>query len=276
MSTIVKTQGELDAAVAASAKDIVIASPAGVWLSVRGSAEVRAYDSAAVSAYDSAAVSAYESAAVTAYDSAAVSAYDSAVVTAYGSAVVRAYDSAVVRAYGSAVVRAYDSAVVRAYGSAVVRAYGSAVVTASAHVAVRLQSPHAIASGGVIIDMSNINLTDAASWCEHHGVKVVDGVATVFKAVDGSWTTDRGTDYSPGSLPDALDWRDDHERGGGLHFSPWPWQALEYHPEATRFIAAGVSIETLRPLMGGIPQCKAPRVVVACREVTINGDEVTA
>ena len=143
-------------------------------------------------------------------------------------------------------------------------------------VTVRLQSPHAIASGGVIIDMSTINLTDAASWCEHHGVKVVDGVATVFKAVDDSWTTDRGTDYSPGSLPDALDWRDDHERGGGLHFSPWPWQALEYHPEATRFIAAGVSIETLRPLMGGIPQCKAPRVVVACREVTINGDEAAA
>ena len=140
----------------------------------------------------------------------------------------------------------------------------------------RLQSPHAIASGGVIIDMSTINLTDAASWCEHHGVKVVDGVATVFKAVDDSWTTDRGTDYSPGSLPDALDWRDDHERGGGLHFSPWPWQALEYHPEATRFIAAGVSIETLRPLRGGIPQCKAPRVVVACREVTINGDEAAA
>ena len=205
MSTIVKTQSELDSALAAGAEGIIIiASPAGVWLNV------------------------------------------------------------------------HDSAVVRASGSAVVTAYDSAAVTASAHVAVRLQSPHAIASGGVIIDMSTINLTDAASWCEHHGVKVVDGVATVFKAVDDSWTTDRGTDYSPGSLPDALDWRDDHERGGGLHFSPWPWQALEYHPEATRFIAAGVSIETLRPLRGGIPQCKAPRVVVACREVTINGAEVAA
>ena len=212
MTTIVQTQAELDSALAAGAEGIIIASPAGVWLNV----------------------------------------------------------------HGSAVVRAYGSAAVRASGSAAVTAYGSAAVTASAHVAVRLQSPHAIASGGVIIDMSTIDLTDAASWCEHHGVKVVDGVATVFKAVDDSWTTDRGTDYSPGSLPDALDWRDDHERGGGLHFSPWPWQALEYHPEATRFIAAGVSIETLRPLMGGIPQCKAPRVVVACREVTINGAEVAA
>ena len=236
MTTFVKTQAELDSALAAGAEGIIIASPADVWLNVHGSAAVRAYDSAAV----------------------------------------RASGSAAVRASGSAAVTASGSAAVTAYASAAVTAYGSAAVTASAHVAVRLQSPHATASGGVIIDMSTINLTDAASWCEHHGVKVVDGVATVFKAVDDSWTTVRGTDYSPGSLPDALDWRDDHERGGGLHFSPWPWQALEYHPEATRFIAAGVSIETLRPLMGGIPQCKAPRVVVACREVTINGDEVTA
>ena len=196
MSTIVKTQGELDAAVAAGAEYIVIASPAGVWLDV----------------------------------------HDSATVTASGSA----------------------------------------TVTASAHVAVHIHSAHVVATGGVIIDVSGLDLSDAVSWCAHHGVDVVAGVATVFKAVDGSWTTGRGTDYSPGSLPEAPDWRDDHECGGGLHFSPWPWQALEYHPEATRFVAVGVAIETIRPIWGGVPKCKAPRVVVACREVTINGDEVTA
>ena len=210
MSTIVKTQGELDAAVAAGAEYIVIASPAGVWLDVRGSATVRAFGSATV--------------------------------TASGSATVTAYDSATVRA--------------------------------SAHVAVLVKSAHAVASGGVIIGMSTIDLTNAAAWCEHHGVEVVDGVATVYKAVDDAWTTSRGTDYSPGSLPTALDWRDDHKHGGGLHFSPWPWQALEYHPGATRFVAAGVPIETLRPLVDGIPQCKVPHVVVACREVTIDGAEV--
>ena len=226
MSTIVKTQGELDAAVAAGAEYIVIASPAGVWLDVRG------------------------------------------------SATVRAFGSATVRACGSATVRASGSATVTASGSATVRAYDSATVRASAHVAVLVKSAHAVASGGVIIGMSTIDLTNAAAWCEHHGVEVVDGVATVYKAVDDAWTTSRGTDYSPGSLPTALDWRDDHKHGGGLHFSPWPWQALEYHPGATRFVAAGVPIETLRPLVDGIPQCKVPHVVVACREVTIDGAEV--
>ena len=57
-----------------------------------------------------------------------------------------------------------------------------------------------------------------------------------------------------------------------LHAATWVVRILL----ALAFIAAGVSIETLRPLMYGIPQCKAPRVVVACREVTINGAEVTA
>ena len=185
-------------------------------------------------------------------------------------------DSATVTAFGSATVTAFGSATVTAFDSATVAAFDSATVRASAHVAVLVKSAHAVASGGVIIDMSTIDLTNAAAWCEHYGVEVVDGVATVYKAVDDAWTTSRGTDYSPGSLPTALDWRDDRKHGGGLHFSPWPWQALEYHPGATRFVAAGVPIETLRPLVDGIPQCKVPHVVVACREVTIDGAEVSS
>ena len=252
MSTIVTTQAELDSALAAGAEGIIIASPAGVWLNVSGSATVVASGSATVRAYDS------------------------ATVAASGSATVRAFGSATVVAYDSATVRASGSATVRAYGSATVRAYGSATVTASAHVAVHIHSAHVVATGGVIIDVPGLDLSDAVSWCAHHGVEVVDGVATVYKAVDDAWTTSRGTDYSPGSLPTALDWRDDHKHGGGLHFSPWPWQALEYHPGATRFVAVGVAIETLRPLVDGTPQCKVPHVVVACREVTIDGAEVSS
>ena len=50
MSIIVKTQAELDAAIAAGSQGIIIDSPAGVWLSVGGSATVRASDSATVEA----------------------------------------------------------------------------------------------------------------------------------------------------------------------------------------------------------------------------------
>ena len=82
MSTIVKTQQELDAALADGKAVIIIDSPRGVWLTVS--------------------------------DSATVGASGSATVRASGSATVRAWGSATVEASGSATVEASDSATVRA------------------------------------------------------------------------------------------------------------------------------------------------------------------
>ena len=82
MSTIVRTQQELDAALADGKADIIIDSPRGVWLTVSGSATVGAWGSATVEAWDSA----------------TVEASDSATVEASGSATVRAWGSATVRA----------------------------------------------------------------------------------------------------------------------------------------------------------------------------------
>ena len=82
MSITVKTQAELDAAIAAGSQGIIIDSPAGVWLSVGGSATVQAWGSATVEASGS------------------------ATVRASGSATVRAWGSATVRASGSATVQA--------------------------------------------------------------------------------------------------------------------------------------------------------------------------
>ena len=292
MSASVCTQDQLDAAVARGDTDIIIQSSGGVWLCVSGSvtvrasgsatvtasgsatvtaygsATVRASGSATVTASGSATVRAYDSATVRASDSATVEAYGSVTVTASGSATVTAYDSASVRAYDSVTVRAYDSVTVRASSSVTVRAYGAATVTASPHVAVHLHSGHARVSGGVLIDLTTLDLADPQTWCDYHGVPVTDGIAIVHKAVGDNWTTSRGTDYSPGALPSCDDWTDDNDCGGGLHFSPHPWQALSYYPDATRYVAVGVALADLRPILGGTPKCKAPRVVVACREVT--------
>ena len=247
------------------------------------SATVRAHSSATVLAYDSATVEAYGSATVRAYGSATVRAYDSATVRAYDSATVEAYGSATVRAYDSATVEAYDSATVRAYGSATVRAYDSATVEASSHVAVHRHSGHATIAGGVLIDHAALDLSQPADWCAYHGVTVDgQGIATLYKAVNDqwatvgdSWSTDRGADYSPGTLPACDDWTDNNDCGGGLHFSPHPWQSRDYYPSATRYVAVGVALADLRPILGGTPKCKAPRVVVACREVTIDGEAVS-
>lgn len=133
----------------------------------------------------------------------------------------------------------------------------------------------ATAKGGVLVDNTKRDLTDPAQWCEFHGIKVSRaGIATVYKAVDDQWTTDSGTSYAPGSKPSAPDWRDDNECGGGLHFSPSPKHAKDYHPEATRFVAVGVRVSELRPLLGGTAKCKAPAVVRACVAVDDRGNKL--
>ena len=177
----------------------------------------------------------------------------------------------------SATVEAWDSATVRASDSATVRASGSATVEATPWVAIHLHSAAVKVTGGHIIDVAALDLADPETWCAYHGVPVVDGIATVHKAVDDSWSTDRGWDYSPGATPKAPDWRADNSCGHGLHFSPRPVQSREYYRQATRYVACGVALADLRPILdGGAPKCKAPRVVTPCVEVTIDGKAVQA
>jgi cytoskeletal protein RodZ len=114
---------------------------------------------------------------------------------------ISASGSATVRASGSATVRASGSATVSAFDSATVSAYGSATVSASSLVAVHLHSASVHVSGGVVLDHTKVANFTALEWCEYNGVIVENGVATLYKAVNNEFTTDRGTDYSPGSLP---------------------------------------------------------------------------
>ena len=291
MTITVKTQAELDQALADGADGIVIDSPAGVWIYLSGSATVRASGSATVWASGSATVWAYGSATVRASGSATVSAYGSATVrasgsatvSAYDSATVSAYDSATVWAYDSATVWAYDSATVWAYGSATVSAYDSATVSATQYVAVHLHSKRVTLDGdGVVIDVTDIDWSDPATWCESRGIHVVDGIAYLYKAVDDKWTTERGTDYTPGATPEAPDWDPAPECGGGLHFCATPLDALGYH-SGPRFVRVGVALGDLVVILpgwgGSRDKVKAPRVVDACVAVDIHGrvlDEVSA
>ena len=290
-TTVVRTQAELDKALAANTGLIEIRSPAGVWLTVMatgsstvmatdsstvmaaGSSTVVAYGSSTVVAYGYSTVRAYGSSTVTATDSSTVRAYGSSTVTATGSSTVRAYGSSTVTATDSSTVRAYGSSTVTATDSSTVMAAGSSTVRASSCVAVHLHSGLATIDGGVVIDVTTVNDT-AEKWCAHHGVEVTDGIATVYKAVSDQWTTPRGADYTPGSTPEATDWADHAACGQGLHFGPTPAHALAYLPDATRFVAVGVELATLRPIPGGTAKCKAPKVVRACVEVDLDGNEV--
>ena len=138
----VTTQAELDSALtnpdhACATHEIVIDTPAGVWIEVSDDhgQDVRAYGSSSVTATGSASVH------------------------ATGSASVTATGSASVHACGSATVDAYGSSSVTATGSASVHAYGSATVTASTRVAVHLHSARVTHTGGVIIDHTTADAT---------------------------------------------------------------------------------------------------------------------
>jgi hypothetical protein len=257
-------------------------------VSAYGSASVRAYGSASVSAYGSASVSAYGSASVSAYDSASVSAYDSASVRASGSASVRAYGSASVsasgsasvRAYGSASVSAYDSASVRAYDSASVRAYDSASVRASRFVAVHLHSASAHIKGGTVIDVTQIDLESQEHWTEYHGIETTDdGDLIVYKAVGDNLKSSYGFEYPIGETVTAPDWNPIAVCGYGLHFSPSPAQAQDYHSEATRFLKCAVAPADAVILDGSAtwttPKLKA-RAAKVLAEVDVHGNEIPA
>ena len=90
-----------------------------------------------------------------------------------GSASVSAVDSASVRASGSASVSASGSASVSAFGSASVRAFDSASVRASAYVAVHLHSAQATINGGVVIDVTQLDLKDRSTWEAYTGCAVL-------------------------------------------------------------------------------------------------------
>ncbi len=245
MSTrTVTTQAELDAALAEHVDIITINSPRGVWLTIShtGSATVEALGSATVRAWD--------------------------------SATVEALGSATVEASGSATVRAWDSATVEASGSATVAASGSATVRASKWVAVHLFSARATVSGGVVIDVSALDLDDLATWTEYHGATVTDGTLTAYKAVGDDWQADRkGWVYAPGATVTAEDWDAKPECGGGLHLCLTPSKSRGYYSAATRYVECLIDVTEAVVVDRDKVKARSVRVV---REVTIDGEPVSS
>lgn len=219
MSTIVKTQTELDTAIKAGATDIIIDSPAGVWIQLRDSSSVEARGSARVEARDSARVVAWDSASVEARDSASV------------------------------------------------EARGSASVEAGKYVAVHLHSQRVTLTGGVVIDMTKVDATVLADWSDLTGVQPdSDGFLTVYKAVNDDLLSGYGFQYSIGETVTDPKWRDDHDCGGGLHFSPTPRAAKEYFTSATRFLECRVAVADVRCIDSSKLKARSAAVV---REVDL-------
>lgn len=135
---VVRTQEELDAALADGVMQIMVDSMKNDVLTVHesGSSLIHAinstrmdvYESSTVYAYDSAYVVAFDSATVYAHDSSKVTAFDLVTVFAHQSSLVKAFNSSTVHARGLAVVHAREGAKVYARNSAVVHSYDSSTV----------------------------------------------------------------------------------------------------------------------------------------------------
>ena len=161
-------------------------------------------------------------------------------------------------------VEAWGSSHVVAWESSHVVARESSHVEASPYVAVHKQSPHARLKGGVIIEVPQLDTPEA--WCDFHGLKVTRGIVTLFKAVTDDWLSGYKTSYEPGTKPEAADWKDDGQCGGGLHFCAHPVMSLDYHPGATKFVACPVRLSEISVIDSG--KVKAKRVVgKGCVEV---------
>jgi hypothetical protein len=134
-----------------------------------------------------------------------------------------------------------------------------------------------VVKGGQVIELEPPDISTPAKWCAYYGVTVKRGVATLYKALADDFSASHGMSYVPGSKPSAPDWDGGAcECGGGLHFSPTPGHALEFAPEAKRFVACPVKLADIvvHPA-GTYPQkIKAPGVCGPVVEVDRDGKPI--
>ena len=269
-----KTQAELDAAIAAGDHPILVG---GGHFIARGNSTVTAWGNSTVTAWGNSTVTAMGNSTVTAMGNSTVTARGNSTVTAMGNSTVTAMGNSTVTAWGNSTVTArenstvtargnstvtargnstvtarenstvtaMENSTVTAWGNVMIRAMGRAVITASIAVVVLCHGCDVTVTGGIKIQA--MEPTTAAEWCEHSGVTVVDGIATVYKGVRDNYHSDHGCDYSPGLTPVAADWDGGTlECGGGLHFSPSPIQTLSFCEHAKHFMACQVALADMR------------------------------
>lgn len=300
---MISTQQELDDALARGESVLEVNSGPQTELRLPGGAGSMFY-SITVHLHGSSRMT-ISDAMVMAHDQSTVISGPDGVVTADGSAtvlgsgVVNASGHAHVLVGGSASVTAWARARLELSGAATARVTGEATVLAGEESrvwagglsqvelsqdamclvagmapdgGVGITTPDSVAAGreGTVYraDGSLSTLQDPTTWCQMFHVAVDNGVATVYKAVDTFWTTAwavrQGIFYTPGSCPEAPDW-EDSDTGGGLHFSPTPFQARQVVRNCTHVVSCGVRLDEMRPLTDDV--CKAPRVVRACEKV---------
>jgi hypothetical protein len=127
---------------------------------------------------------------------------------------------------------------VEAKSYAMLTVCGPCKITATAEVRIRIDSGDPEISGGVVHRVPPI--LSPGDWCERYDIPVTVGVAVLYKCVSDNFKSFWSGDYTPGTIPVAIDWDDgERECGGGLHFCPTPGHARGYQI-GTKYVACPV------------------------------------
>jgi hypothetical protein len=201
-----------------------------------------------------------------------------------GSATIQSVgDSATIQSVGgSATIQSVGgSATIQSVGgSATIRLYGRAKATnVGPRVAVFLYSAQATFDGGQLIDLTDLDMGDAGTWCEYNGATVTDGKVVLYKAVDADLVAGQGyreITYPIGEQVTAPDWDPEQACGGGLHLCAEPGATIGYYGGGgdPRFLAVEVDLDDLVTLDDKVKV----RTLRVLHEVTVGAErlEVTS
>jgi hypothetical protein len=129
------------------------------------------------------------------------------------------------------------------------------------------------------IDGGNVLFVDISTpqkWCEYYGLKIDMDKALLFKGLNKNFKSERGGDYTPGTIPVCADWDGGEiECGAGYHVSPHPQMTKEFCT-AEKFVAGWVNFADMAVHPNGqYPQkCKIHKYASPVWECDENGDPV--
>jgi hypothetical protein len=210
----------------------------------RGNSSVEARGNSSVVARENSSVVAWGNSSVVAWGNSSVVAQGNSSVVARGNSSVVARENSSVEARENSSVVARGNSSVVARGNVFIRLFRALKIKAAASVVIVKHGAATEISGG--IQVNAIVPQTILDWCAFYGLDVIDGVVTLFKAVNEDFTSPRGTSYAPGTIPEAPDWDGGKEEcGGGLHFSPSPGHAKAFHGGAKRYCACPIKIDDL-------------------------------
>jgi len=236
----VTTQTELDAVIKAGNIAVCVSGYFVLWGSsyavLRGSSHAELRGSSYAVLRDSSHAELWGSSHSELRDSSHAELWDSSHAELWGSSHAELW--------GSSHAVLQDSSHAEAFGNVFIRLFSCLKIKAGRHVVIIDHGENkSKITGGIIIKAYKPKT--ALQWCLHWGVKAEKKIAILFKGVGEKYMSVKGGNYTPKTIPVALDWDGGKaECGGGLHFSPLPKMTRQFCAPV-KYIACPVALEDI-------------------------------